>query len=432
MKEAVKSQLQGPAIALAPPAQVYLVGGAVRDRLLGRPVHDRDWVVVGATPQHLLDQGFVPVGRDFPVFLHPDTHEEYALARTERKSGKGYKGFAVYASPDVTLEQDLARRDLTINAMAERVLPDGRIEHIDPFGGARDLQRRLLRHVTEAFAEDPLRVLRVARFAARFGDFTVAPETMALMRAMVQSGELDQLVPERIWQELARGLMEPHPVRMFEVLQACGALQAMLPPLAQALARQEGEIAQGLPMRALALAAASQAPLAVRYASVLSQCDAAALEVVAQRLKTPLDVREVAAVLVREQATLARAEALTEEACMQLLERCDALRRPQRFEQVLWASACVEVARRQPGAADALAVQRHPARRRMLAALAATQQIDRQAITRQAREDGMQGPQLGARIRAAQVAAIAAARVAQPTWPESAPAMPPAAPPSPD
>ncbi|WP_084824942.1 hypothetical protein [Lampropedia cohaerens] len=430
MKEAVKSQVQGPTIALAPPAQVYLVGGAVRDRLLGRPVHDRDWVVVGATPQHLLDQGFVPVGKDFPVFLHPDTHEEYALARTERKSGKGYKGFAVYASPDVTLEQDLARRDLTINAMAERVLPDGRIEHIDPFGGAHDLQHRLLRHVTEAFAEDPLRVLRVARFAARFGDFTVAPETMALMRTMVQSGELDQLVPERIWQELARGLMEPYPVRMFEVLQTCGALPVLLPALAQAMA--SGDIAHSLPMRALTLAAASQAPLAVRYACVFSQCEESGLEAVAQRLKTPLDAREVAAVLVREQATLARAEALSAQACMQLLERCDALRRPQRFAQVLWASACVEVARRQPDAAEALAVQLHPARQRMLEALAATQQIDRQAITRQAQEDGLRGPQMGARIRAAQITAIAAAKVPQPTYPESAPATPPAAPPSPD
>src|SRR5688572_14962025 len=193
----------------------YVVGGAVRDELLGRPVNDHDWVVVGATPQQMVDRGFLPVGKDFPVFLHPQTKEEYALARTERKTAPGYHGFAFHADPGVTLEEDLARRDLTINAMARAA--DGRL--VDPFGGQDDLRAKRLRHVSPAFAEDPVRILRLARFAARFGDFEVAPETLALMRQMVASGEVDALVPERVWQELSRGLMEAHPSKMFEVLR---------------------------------------------------------------------------------------------------------------------------------------------------------------------------------------------------------------------
>ncbi|PZQ65007.1 MAG: multifunctional CCA tRNA nucleotidyl transferase/2'3'-cyclic phosphodiesterase/2'nucleotidase/phosphatase, partial [Variovorax paradoxus] len=217
--------------------EIYLVGGAVRDRLLGLPVSDRDWVVVGATPDDMVAQGFVPVGRDFPVFLHPQTHEEHALARTERKSGPGYRGFTVHTAPDVTLEQDLARRDLTINSIAVPAGVVGAAGHfdsetpalVDPYGGRGDLQQKVLRHVTDAFREDPVRILRLARFAARFHDFTVAPETMALMRGMVADGEVDALVPERVWQELARGLMEAKPSRMFEVLRACGALKVLLP-----------------------------------------------------------------------------------------------------------------------------------------------------------------------------------------------------------
>jgi tRNA nucleotidyltransferase (CCA-adding enzyme) len=203
----------------------YVVGGAVRDELLGVPVNDHDWVVVGGTPQQMLDQGFLPVGKDFPVFLHPQTREEVALARTERKTAPGYHGFAFHAEPGVTLAQDLARRDLTINAMA-------RDEHgmlIDPFGGQDDLRAKRLRHVSPAFAEDPVRILRLARFAARFGDFEVAPETAALMQRMVEAGEVDALVPERVWQELSRGLMEAHPSRMFSVLRQCGALAKLLP-----------------------------------------------------------------------------------------------------------------------------------------------------------------------------------------------------------
>ena len=209
--------------------KIYMVGGAVRDRLLGRPVNDRDWVVVGATPEQMAEQGYLPVGRDFPVFLHPQTREEYALARTERKSGRGYRGFVVQASPGVTLEEDLARRDLTINAIAAPADWTGAEAVFDPYGGARDLQARVLRHVTDAFREDPVRILRVARFAARFTDFTVAPETMALMRGMVDAGEADHLVPERVWQELSRGLMEARPSRMFDVLRECGALKVVLP-----------------------------------------------------------------------------------------------------------------------------------------------------------------------------------------------------------
>ncbi|KAB2895168.1 MAG: multifunctional CCA addition/repair protein, partial [Burkholderiaceae bacterium] len=211
--------------------QIYMVGGAVRDRLLGRPVNDHDWVVVGATPEQMAAQGFVPVGRDFPVFLHPETHEEYALARTERQSGRGYRGFVVQASPDVTLEEDLARRDLTINAIAADADWTGTGAVFDPYNGQRDLQARVLRHVTDAFREDPVRILRVARFAARFTDFTVAPETLQLMREMVQAGEANHLVPERVWQELARGLMEERPSRMVEVLRDCGALAVLLPEL---------------------------------------------------------------------------------------------------------------------------------------------------------------------------------------------------------
>jgi len=203
-----------------------MVGGAVRDKLLGRPVNDHDWVVVGATPEQMLAQGYLPVGRDFPVFLHPETREEYALARTERKSGRGYLGFTVQAAPDVTLEDDLARRDLTINAIAEDPATGALV---DPFGGQRDLQQRLLRHVGPAFVDDPVRLLRVARLAARFADFRVAPETEALLARMVASGELDHLVPERVWQELSRGLMEASPVRMFDVLRGCGALRVLLP-----------------------------------------------------------------------------------------------------------------------------------------------------------------------------------------------------------
>ena len=207
--------------------QIFTVGGAVRDELLGLPVQDRDFVVVGATPADMLAQGFRAVGKDFPVFLHPKTHEEYALARTERKTGPGYTGFAFHAAPDVSLTDDLARRDLTINAIAR----DAAGALTDPFGGVADIAARVLRHVGPAFVEDPVRILRVARFAARFTEFTVAPETLELMRRMVDAGEVDHLVAERVWQEMARGLMEERPSRMFEVLRECGALARLVPEL---------------------------------------------------------------------------------------------------------------------------------------------------------------------------------------------------------
>src|SRR5512144_1414270 len=238
--------------------KVYQVGGSVRDELLGLPVQDRDWVVVGADPQEMARRGYRPVGADFPVFLHPQTHEEYALARTERKTGPGYKGFSFHAAPDVTLEDDLRRRDLTINAMARA--EDGTL--IDPHGGERDLRAGILRHVSEAFAEDPVRILRVARFAARFG-FAVAPETMALMRRMVQAGEADALVPERVWQELARGLMEKSPARMLAVLRECGALARVAPEIDAAFSGPQ--VPERLAAR-LDHAAARGYPLATRFA----------------------------------------------------------------------------------------------------------------------------------------------------------------------
>ena len=249
--------------------QIYLVGGAVRDGLLGIRGSDRDWVVVGSTPEAMVAAGYRPVGKDFPVFLHPQTGEEYALARTERKSGHGYHGFQIYASPDVTLEEDLIRRDLTINAMAQDPLT-GQI--VDPHGGQQDLAARVLRHVSAAFTEDPVRILRLARFAARFHAFTVADDTLALMRQMVADGEVDHLVPERVWQELARGLMEAKPSRMYEVLRACGALARLLPEV-DALwgvpqrAEYHPEVDTGVHlMMVLDMAARLQAPLTVRYA----------------------------------------------------------------------------------------------------------------------------------------------------------------------
>ncbi|MEW6688512.1 MAG: multifunctional CCA tRNA nucleotidyl transferase/2'3'-cyclic phosphodiesterase/2'nucleotidase/phosphatase [Pseudomonadota bacterium] len=290
--------------------KAYAVGGAVRDELLGLPVEDRDYVVVGETPETMVAAGFKPVGRDFPVFLHPKTREEYALARTERKSGRGYRGFTVYSAPDVTLEEDLARRDLTINAMAKA--PDGTL--IDPFNGKRDLRDGVLRHVSPAFAEDPVRILRVARFAARFG-FRIAEETMAMMRGMVESGEADALVPERAWQELARGLAEPRPERMFEALERCSLRARLLPELR--------EIPQSF-----------SGPLAVRFALLcwpLTEGEAAAL---CERLRVPNEERELALLGVRLGSRIASAGNSAEE-MLQILKTADAFRRAQRFAQLL-------------------------------------------------------------------------------------------------
>ena len=297
--------------------KAYVVGGAVRDELLGLALQDKDYVVVGATPEEMVAQGFKPVGKDFPVFLHPQTHEEYALARTERKSGRGYKGFTIHASPDVTLEEDLRRRDLTINAMARA--PDGTL--IDPFNGRKDLEAGVLRHVSEAFAEDPVRILRVARFAARFG-FRVAEETVALMREMVRSGEADYLVPERVWQEFERGLAEPQPEKMFEVLEACGLADRLLDGM-----KPVTEI--------LKTAAKVSESVAIRFAVIAWPHKEPEVSAVCERLKAPNEVRELALLACRNRVALRAAPLASPGALLELLKRADALRRPQRFGDLL-------------------------------------------------------------------------------------------------
>jgi len=339
---------------------VYEVGGAVRDELLGLPVQDRDYVVVGATPEEMLRQGFRPVGKDFPVFLHPRTHEEYALARTERKMGLGYKGFEVHASPDVTLEQDLARRDLTINAIARD--PDGRL--IDPYGGVNDIRAGILRHVSPAFVEDPVRILRVARFAARFEQFTIAPETLDLMRAMVENGEVDALVPERVWQEIAKGLMEKRPSRMFYALRESGALARVLPEVERLFgvpqpAQYHPEIDSGIHvMMVMDCAAARNYSLPVRFAALTHDLGKgttpreewprhiaheergfALIKPLCQRLRVPNDCRDLALVTARFHGLAHRALELRPQTLMKLLQESDALRQPQRFAQFLQACA---------------------------------------------------------------------------------------------
>ncbi|MDY0012966.1 MAG: multifunctional CCA addition/repair protein [Rhodocyclaceae bacterium] len=340
--------------------QIFEVGGAVRDELLGLPVQDRDYVVVGGTPEEMVARGYRPVGKDFPVFLHPVTHAEYALARTERKTGPGYKGFAFHADPAVRLEEDLLRRDLTINAMARGA--DGKI--VDPFGGQADLQQRVLRHVSPAFAEDPVRILRVARFTARFTDFMVAPETLQLMALMVANGEVDHLVPERVWQELARGLMESQPARMIRLLRACGALARLLPELdalfgvPQPAAWHGGLDAGEHTLAVVDCAAIQGAPLAVRWACLLHDLgkgvsdpanhphhyghEATGAELaraLSDRCKAPVDCRDLAVLVAREHGVIHRAAELRPATVVDLLERCDALRRPERFELLLEACA---------------------------------------------------------------------------------------------
>ncbi len=357
--------------------KAYVVGGAVRDELLGLPVADRDWVVVGATPEDMTAEGFRRVGKDFPVFLHPRTQEEYALARTERKSGRGYKGFTVHAAPDVTLEEDLRRRDLTINAMARA--EDGTL--IDPFGGARDLKAGILRHVGEAFREDPVRILRVARFAARF-DFRVAAETAALMRGMVEAGQVEDLVPERVWQELARGLAEAHPQRMLEVLESCGALARVIPELH----------ADAALCAALARAAAAAATLAVRFTVLTARLDEAQLRAVTERLRAPNEARELALAYCRCRELLRQAAAAPPAELLETLKRADALRRPERFAELLTAARFVDA-----GAAQGA--------RRLERALDAAQQVDAAAIAGSAPSPA----DIPGRLERAREAAIAAA-----------------------
>lgn len=339
----------------------YLVGGAVRDALLNLPVKDKDWVVVGASPAEMLALGFQQVGRDFPVFLHPDTQQEYALARTERKTAPGYKGFTFHADETVTLEEDLVRRDLTINAMAQG--DDGVL--VDPFGGQRDLAQKVFRHVSDAFAEDPVRILRVARFAARFSDFTVAPETNVLMRRMVEEGEVDALVPERVWQELSRGLMEAKPSRMFAVLRDCSALARILPEL-DALwgvpqpPLHHPEIDTGVHvMLVIDYAARQRYELPVRFAALTHDLgkgetpdemwpkhhghegrSVALVDEVCKRLRVPNDCRDLARTTAREHGNVARAFELRPDTLVKLFERCDAFRKPQRFHDMLLAAEC--------------------------------------------------------------------------------------------
>lgn len=298
--------------------KIYIVGGAVRDRLLGLVPGDRDYVVVGGSPDDMLAAGYTPVGKDFPVFLHPKTHEEYALARTERKTGHGYHGFSFYAAPEVTLEEDLARRDLTINAMAE----DAEGNVVDPYGGQPDLKAKVLRHVSPAFAEDPVRILRLARFAARFPQFTVAPETLALMQQMVRAGETKHLVAERVWQELSRGLMADQPERMFAELNASGASTDLYPTIPQVAGRLNAAARAGL-------------PLAARVGIWLAACSPEQVADIAARLRLPTDCRDLALLLAHHQTALQQATSLSAEDQLNTLERCDGLRRADRFKLLL-------------------------------------------------------------------------------------------------
>lgn len=402
--------------------KMWMVGGAVRDALLGLPVNDRDWVAVGATPQEMVNAGYTPVGKDFPVFLHPQTKEEVALARTERKSAPGYRGFTIHADPSVTLEEDLLRRDLTINAIAQA--EDGTL--VDPYGGQKDLRAKLLRHVSPAFAEDPVRILRVARFAARFSDFSVAPETNRLMQQMVQEGEVDALVPERVWQELARGLMENKPSRMFEVLRACGALARLLPEVdclwgVPQPPAHHPEVDTGVHlMLVLDTAAQLQTPLTVRFACLghdLGKGTTRAEELprhiahearsvklvqdVCERLKVPTDCRELAETVAREHGNVHRSETLDAAAVMRLFERCDAWRRPQRFAELLLACECD--ARGRTGFEN----RPYPQRERLQRALDAALAVDTASVSAQALEKGWKGPAIGDAIRNARQAAVA-------------------------
>jgi tRNA nucleotidyltransferase (CCA-adding enzyme) len=412
--------------------QAYVVGGAVRDALLGLPVKDRDWVVVGSTPEALLAQGFRQVGKDFPVFLHPHSGEEYALARTERKHGRGYGGFVCHTSPDVTLEEDLARRDLTINAIARA--EDGRL--IDPYGGVADLQARRFRHVSPAFAEDPLRILRVARFAARLPGFSVVPETLALMQHMVEHGEVDHLVAERVWQELARGLMESRPSLMFRCLRACGALAHLLPELDRLFgvpqpARHHPEIDAGEHvLRVIDHAAARGLPLAARWACLLhdlGKADTPAgllphhhghearsaehARAVSERLRAPVECRDLAVMLAREHGILRLADSLRPETMVKVMERCDALRRPERFLLMLEAAAADFHGRGCD--ADTSGSDWEPAQR-WRRAVAALRAVDAGAIARSCASQA----QIPAAVHAARVTAVRA--LARPPAPPAA------------
>ena len=403
----------------------YVVGGAVRDELLGRPVTDRDHVVVGATPQEMLELGFRPVGKDFPVFLHPDTHEEYALARTERKTAPGYHGFVFHTSPDVTLEDDLVRRDLTINAMARA--DDGSI--VDPYNGQADLRERIFRHVSNAFAEDPVRILRLARFAARFPDFRVHDSTLALMRSMVDAGEVDALVPERVWQELSRGLMEERPSRMFDVLRDCGALARILPEL---------DVLWGVPqpplhhpevdtgvhiMLVIDYAASQKHPLELRFAALVHDLGKGVspsetwpahhghefegmklVTAVCKRLKVPNECRDLALMTAREHGNVSRALQLRANTIVTLFERCDAFRKPERFAQMLLASECD--ARGRGHEEHPMRFEDYPQRPYLLRALEAARAVNAGEVAARYAEKRNKIPEA---VHAARVSAVKAA-----------------------
>ena len=411
--------------------KTYVVGGAVRDALLGRPVSDRDWVVVGATPEQMVEQGFRPVGKDFPVFLHPATQEEYALARTERKTAPGYHGFVFHTSPEVTLEDDLIRRDLTINAIARA--EDGTLT--DPFNGQADLQARIFRHVSDAFAEDPVRILRLARFAARFADFTVAPETMALMKSMVAAGEVDALVPERVWQEIARGLMEAAPSRMLAVLRDCGALARIMPEL-DALwgvpqpPLHHPEVDTGVHMMlVIDHAAARGVDLPVRFAALMHDLGKGVtpaeswpahhgheglglklIEQLCRRLKVPNDCRDLALMTAREHGNVSRALSLRANTLVTLFERCDGLRKPERFAQMLQAAECDFRGRGADAAdIDRYAALPYPQGPYLLAALAAARAVDAGAVAARWAE---RPERIREAVHAARVSAVKHARPA--------------------
>ena len=397
--------------------EIFAVGGAVRDSLLGLPVKDRDYVVVGATPEQMVAQGFLPVGKDFPVFLHPKTQEEYALARTERKIARGYKGFAIHADADVTLVQDLARRDFTVNAIAQTATG----ELIDPYHGLADLSARVFRHVSTAFAEDPVRILRVARFMARFVDFTIAAETMTLMRQMVMAGEVDHLVAERVWQELARGLLEIRPSRMFMVLRECGALARIMPEVDALFGvpqspQHHPEIDTGAHvMMVLDYAAEQGYSLAVRFAALghdlgkaLTASElwpdhsgheahsALLVKQICTRLRVPNECRDLAVLTARYHGEIHRAQQLSADSLVGLLEAVDAFRRPERFHALL--QACLADARGRAGYATAA----YPAFDYLLQVLQRAQQIDVAEIV--AASD--QSVAIATRIRAARVLAV--------------------------
>jgi tRNA nucleotidyltransferase (CCA-adding enzyme) len=407
--------------------KTYIVGGAVRDGLLGLPVQDRDWIVVGASPEDMLAAGFRPVGKDFPVFLHPGTQEEYALARTERKTAPGYRGFVFHTSPEVTLEEDLVRRDLTINAIARDA--DGAIT--DPFGGQRDLEAKIFRHVSAAFAEDPVRILRLARFAARFPAFAVAPETLALMRSMVAAGEVDALVAERVWQEVARGLMEQTPSRMLAVLRECGALQRIMPEL-DALwgvpqpPLHHPEIDTGVHMMlVIDYAAERGVDLPVRFAALMhdlgkgatppahwprhhghEQLGLALIEAVCARLKVPGECRDLALMTAREHGNIGRALELRANTVVALFERCDAFRKPARFAQMLLAAECDFRGRGTGAAGEDFRTRPYAQGPYLLAALDAARAVNAGEVALRCGENRQQIPHA---VHSARVSAVKAA-----------------------